>query len=290
MFNPFIVLDVLLIFFILYLIVRPIPLKYLLISCTNLPKSEPKIDEAVGKIEHFYVDKFKATLYSNASGKNNKLLVFVQGGAFLTCDIETTYALMNEFAERLSEFDVVTFDYGVRFSYTIQNMVQHVYKIIQKCREFRNYTILHGIGMSAGSLIIGAMQTCEYKNLNDLMRLKDPSDKNNYKFETFTSLCGLLNTTFRNSYLDFLFRNYLLRKTPASVYYTCYDLPELKKFIISSQSEYLKHQSIEFVAKEKCQYEIYSADFNLTHTFPLFTNINKTQECIENVVKFIRSV
>jgi len=293
MFNFHLILDILLVLCILYLIANPIPLKFVLGSLIHVPQYEPvaKASTANGKIMNFEVDGFRTTIYDNGDPQCDNLVVFVQGGAFLITSINTTYGLLNSLNEALpdSTYDIVVFDYCVRFRYTIQNSVTHVYKVIRHCRLLKPYTRLHGIGMSAGSLICGAMQTCEQNTtLDKKMCVRLPNEHASYSFRCFVSLCGLLSTRFDNTYLDWLFRVYLTRGSAGTQYYSCYDLsPQLPVLIVSSESEFLALQSIRFVASQNCDSLIFPAKDSLPHTFPLFPNIEQTVRIVDRIKSFV---
>lgn len=240
-----------------------------------------KISEKLFKLEknEFY------TLYKSGES-NKKLLVLFVGGAFLFSQLNTIYGFMNELYEQMKNdsYDLVVFKYPTRFSHTIKETMLHINAVLMKL--INRYDIYHGIGISAGALLLGAFIQKE-TSLHNRDKMEIPQI--GIKFRSYTGICGIYNSLFEEkSIMSFLFNNYIFRGTPGIRSYNCRNI-NIPKLIISCRSDFLYSQTKAFVESETCENEIF-ADLTLPHAFPQIINLKESQETIKRIADFIKNV
>lgn len=270
------------------------PVKYL------FSRYNPRVEifTASHNVEHFestvadtvfskYINNTNCSLYRGTMSAGDNLIVWFQGGAFLRTDRRSTFGTINDLSKTMPTFDIVTFDYPVRFKHTITDALECTYRVIDVVRRTNNnidaYTNMHAICSSAGVLLAGAFQQNEtYDRANKKIGIP----RSGIPFRSITSFCGLLSKSFGNYYLDKLFRLSIMRGTAGIEYYTCNDLPKTPKFIVSTVDDYLLFQTIEYIDTEPCTSHIYRST-NLLHTFALMPHLSETQDLIKKVSSFI---
>lgn len=241
------------------------------------------IPNTVYKPNANHVIKENYTLYTNAQSKHNRLIVIIPGGAGLFSGIENIYGLLNQLNDKLGDtYDIVTFTYPVRFKYTIRESMLAINGIL---KNFLHYEEVHAIGISFGTLLIGAFYHKEsLKLISDQMNIPQIG----LKFKSLTGICGMYEPKFNVDIMTWLFNLYIMRNTPAIKQYTCYDM-RIPKLIISSKSDFLVAQSAKFIQSESCDYKIYDSKI-LPHAFPQFINLDEAKNAIQLISNFIRKL
>ena len=269
-------------------VVYPVPIKWILTRTTVYPDYDPDTEHARVYKDH--------TLYSSSSsssssstgfedehGKKKKLLIYFHGGAFLFNNRETSYGFLNTLYKKISDaFDILVFDYPVRFKYTVRDSLLAANRIIT--RYIGSYSDFYGIGMSAGVLLMGAFQNKERSPPSTAARMNVPII--GVKFRAMVGLSGLYDTRFDSELINRLFDFYIMRGTVGSELYTCYNsgIPVLA---IGVDSDYLYQQTYRFVTTEPSEFKIYTNP-ELPHSFPLLVNLSETRDAIEHVADFIK--
>lgn len=220
-------------------------------------------------------------LYSKPNNKN--LIVVFQGGAFLTCDYRNSYGLLNTlFTELNEDYDILTFNYPVRFNNTLHDSLKYINDILKKfVKKYENYI---GLGLSAGTLLLG---TFIQKEINNNIATQINIEQINLQFSKFIGINGVYSTNFNNIFMTKLFQFYIMKGVSSQKFYTCLNIP-IPKYIISNKYDFLYFQSYDFLKTENNNYKIYEND-QLDHRFILRMNLTETQESVQNLVKFIKS-
>lgn len=257
------------------LVVVPAPLKPLFFD-THLPSQYYKLAANAREFGHY-------TLYAGA-GKLPKrnLLVWFSGGGFLYSDRKTSYGLLNELSAKLPDFDVLVFDYPVRFSHTVRESLLAVNGVLAEAAvgAYANY---YAGGMSAGVMLMGTFQAKETTpTVAD--RIEVPAT--GIKFKAMVGVCGLYRSSFDNRLLNAMFQFYIMRGTPAPELYGCYGLTGTPKLVISATTEYLYAQTYRFVTLEPCESKVYANDL-LKHSFPLLNNCPEARDTVERIAAFV---
>lgn len=100
------------------------------------------------------------TLYEDDSAKN--LIVWFNGGSFHTTDRRTSFGFLNDFINASkAKYDIITFDYHIRFKYTVHDSIVNCQQVIAKFLQKKAYKQMHAIGILAGVMLAGAYQTNE---------------------------------------------------------------------------------------------------------------------------------
>lgn len=226
--------------------------------------------------------------------------MYFEPSGFVLCDQRYSYGLLNLLNAELDTYDIVTFDYPVRFESTVQRAAQFSTRVIHTVRRKHAYTKMFAIGTSAGFLPACALQTyATQKDSRETMRLTTHCEANDdryeaqhpayYKFDALVSLCGLLSPSFSDKTLSRLFTFLIMRRRPGVKHYTCYNLESVPKLIVTSESEYLFNQSILFLSYNKSSTsKIYDKSFALPHAFVLLPHIPETRECVTLTARFIK--
>ncbi|AQN78591.1 ACH96177.1 GrBNV gp19-like protein [Kallithea virus] len=257
-----------LIWFVLY----PTPIKYVL-QCF-VPKTEYEPNANYTTVKNYI-------LYTNAKSNHTKLIVIIPGGAGLLNSIANIYGFMNKLNETLGDdYDILTFSYPVRFKHTIRDSMLRVNEVLS---DFTHYEEIHGIGLSFGSLLLGAFNNKE-SNILSSQQMQVPQI--GIKFKTFTGICGMYQPFFNVKLLTWLFDFYIMRGTPGIKLYSCYGMP-IPKLIITSNSDFLVSQSTKFLQSENAESLSYPTA-NLPHTFPQYINLPEAQQSIVKIVDFIK--
>lgn len=258
------------------LVLVPAPFKPLLFD-TYIPPQYYKLAANAKEYDYY-------TVYTGASKfyKRN-LLVWFNGGGFLYSDRKTSYGLLNQLSRNLPEFDVLVFDYPVRFRHTVHEALLAVNNVLSE-RKLGRYDNYYAGGMSAGTLLMGTFQS---KETTPAVADKIKVPAIGIKFKAMVGVCGLYRSTFDNSLLNAMFRFYIMRGTPAPELYSCYGLTDTPKLVISATTEYLYSQTYRFVAFEPCDSKVYTNDL-LTHSFPLLNNCPEAQDTVERITAFVK--
>lgn len=224
-----------------------------------------------------------------AANKNNEsqkyLIVWINGGAFLVSDKRTAYGVLNELSKKFTNnYDILVFDYPVRFMNTVKDALIHINEIILQVYMKKTYKHVFCIGMSAGSLLMGAYQQ---KEINEKIAESMGVPQIRIKFQAMIGLCGLYDNAFNSKLLSDAFRWYIMSGTPHPEYYSCYNLPDTPKLVISAKKEFLFTQSYKYVIYEaNCESKFYENP-QLNHSFPLNVKLPETVDMINRIVKFI---
>lgn len=279
----------LIIVIIYYCIVVPYPLKYYVLYNTRTDHVYKHNDRAVHfdtTTSVFSVNSKNtdATLYVGAKKLNEPgLLVWFNGGAFLKTDRRSSFGVLNELNDIVPHYDIVTFDYPTRFRYTLRDSLNRVYKILRILYRRKNYKFMYAVGFSAGVLLAGAYQNNE-TNENATKRMAIA--RNGKPFDGIVSLCGLLIPSFNDPYIDYAFKFYFMRGVPGSEYYTCTNLTNTPKLLLSSTVDYLRTQTLRFIETESCFNYVYKSN-TLPHSFPLMPHFDETRNIIERIAAFV---
>ena len=281
-----------------YTIVVPNPVKSLLL----LSNEHPTVYTATDNARHFNIDaeipltlhkastaadvqRYNATLYlGSESDAGANLLVWFNGGGFLHTDRRSSFGVLNELSKSLKDFDLVTFEYPVRFRYTLTKSLDAVHRLLKTLRSYKPYANLYAIGTSAGVLLSGAFQ---HNETDDVAHEKIGITRCGTPFRCIISLCGLLMPDLEDYYLNVAFKFYILRGTRGSQYYTCLGLPGTRKFLVSSTGDYLLRQTVRFLELEPQTQHLVFKNKQLRHSFALMPHFDETKQTIESVVLFL---
>lgn len=267
-------ISVFIICLLVYFAIYPEPIKFVLSALYINPEYEA--NENATKTA-------KTTLYSNPGSKHDKLIVVFIGGGGLFSKMTNIYGFTNKLNELMgSDYDILTFEYPIRFKNTILDSMLAINKILL---DYIHYTTIHAVGISFGSLLAGAFYNKE-------MTLTKSSGMSVPQIGMrFTSLCvlsGVLECNFNVDIITKLFKFYIMRNTPGIINYTCYGLP-IPKFIVSANSDFLVAQTSKFIQNETCEYKIYDSK-TLPHAFCQLTNLDEAVDSIKRVRDFIIKV
>lgn len=255
---------------ILYIIWKPNILKKVL---NVIPEYEYDLNEYGVELENY-------TLYHREN--NKKLLVFFNGGAFIYSNRKNTYGLLNELSTLLKEYDILTFDYPVRFDFTIKETMLNINETLKK---FLNYESYYGLSESAGSLLLGTFCLKE-SNLDFSKKIEIPQIGINFK--CFIGITGVFSIDFNNRILNNLFKIYIMRNTPNLKLYSAFNL-NIPRLIISNKYDFLFTQTENFLQNQPSSYKIFENEL-LPHTF-IFSNIYKeTSESIQLIFNFLKGL
>lgn len=225
----------------------------------------------------------KYTLYTSTGSKHDKLVIVFPGGAGLFSELNNVYGLMNTLNTHLgSDYDILTFSYPTRFKSTIQQSMLAINTILL---EFIHYTEIHAIGISFGCLLAGAFYQKEsHLRISSMMSVPQIG----MKFNSFVGICGIYDTRFNSSIITWLFRTYIMHKTNALKYYSCYNM-NIPKYIVSAKSDFLVAHAVKFIKSEQSEYQIYDTRL-LPHAFPQFLNLNEARETLDKISAFIKKI
>lgn len=222
------------------------------------------------------------TLYSNKDSPADKLVVVFIGGSGIFSNVSTVYGFTNHLNTALGvEYDILTFPYPVRFKYTVHDTLVHITNLL---RNFLHYNEYHAIGISYGAMLFGGFYQ---KESNADIAREMQVDRIGINFRSFTGISGIYSSQFNISLLTKMFHFYILRKTPGNKYYSCYGIRDISVFVISSLSDFLLSQTINFLNSEHPESYIYRTK-KLPHNFPQLLNLPEATDCIDRVVKHIK--
>lgn len=230
-------------------------------------------------------DSDDGTLYRGSRSRGTDLVMWFVGGGFLRTDRRSSFGTINELTAILVEYDIVTFDYPVRFRYTVADALRRSYGVLNAVQRYNGkpYRRVHAVGMSAGVMLIGAfVQNETYDEANRQLAVP----RSGVLFRSVVSVCGLLSQSFADRYIDAVFAYYIMRGTPGKRYYGCRNLPKMPKLIVTTAGDFLAFQSREFVDSETGEFHVYPS-VGLRHSFALSPRIPETRDLIERVVRFV---
>lgn len=219
------------------------------------------------------------TLYSRPN--NKKLIVFFNGGAFIYSVRQNSYGLLNALSKKLPEYDILVFDYPVRFNYTVQETLQNINETLKNFMQYESY---YGIGESAGTLLLGTFCSKE-ADIEYANRIKVPQI--GIKFSCYVGITGVYCTRFTNQIVNNLFQFYIIRGSTNGNLYSAYNL-NIPKLIISNKTDFLYHQTNDFLQKQPSKSRIFENQ-NLPHTFIFNMHFTETSECINLISEFIEN-
>lgn len=280
-----------------YVLLAPNPVKYLFFRwspCIEIYLSSDNAEHfnslnvnSSGTVFQKYLQNTDATLYRGVKSVGKNLIVWFNGGAFLRTDRRSSFGVINDLSKLLSTFDIVTFDYPVRFIHTVADALKRVYLVLGALGigvgDKPTYTNIHAVGTSAGVLLAGAFQQNETYNIANK---KIGIPRLGVRFSSITSLCGLLTQSFDIYYLDKLFEFFVMRGTAGKEYYTCVNLSKTPKFVASTIKDYLFSSAIRFLDTEVSTSHIYNSR-KLMHSFPLTPHLPETQDLLKRITIFI---
>lgn len=264
-----ILLSLVLITLVVYFLITPQPVVPLIFAL---------FPDASYPIHTDAIERDNYTLYTTTT--NSKLLVWFNGGAFLASDRTQTYGFLNKLYDRLEGFDILVFDYPVRFKSTIKQTMLAINKTLS---QFLNYKEYHAGSLSAGSLLLGAF--CQ-KETSPMISKEMQVPQIGITFQSFIGVSGLYETQFYSEILTSMFKFYIMRNTPGYKYYTAYGL-NIPKLIISCKNDFLYLQTLKYIAMEPNENIIYENP-NLTHGFCLWLNHKESFDVIDSIVDFIK--
>nr|UBR58228.1 gp19-like protein [Oryctes rhinoceros nudivirus] len=223
----------------------------------------------------------KTILYSSPNSKHDKLVVLFIGGGGIFSDVSNAFGFANKLNENLGEaYDILMFEYPVRFKYTIQESMLAINKILA---DYIHYESVHAIGISFGSLLAGAFYQKEsLQTKAEAMKVPQIG----IKFKTLSIFSGVLECTFNVEVLTRLFHFYIMKDTPGLINYTCYGIP-IPKYIVSAKTDFLIAQTAKFLQTESSEYKIYSTP-TLPHAFCQLINLDDALDAIKGVSTFIQ--
>lgn len=257
------------------LVLVPAPLKPLLFD-TYLTPQYYKLAANAKEYDYY-------TVYVGDSSRKRNLFVWFNGGGFVYSDRKTAYGVLNELSARMPDFDVLVFDYPVRFRHTVRDALLTVNRVLSE-KTVGRYDNYYAGGVSAGTLLMGTFQSKEtLPGVADRIRVPAVG----IRFRAVVGVCGLYGSAFGSALLDAAFRFYIMRGTPAAELYTCYGLTDTPKLIIGATAEYLYYsQTYRFVTLEPCESKVYDNDL-LTHSFPLLNNCPEARDAVERIAAFV---
>lgn len=283
-----VIVTLLLLICLIWLILRPSPLKFIM-KCMQPPAiydPDPKYAE----------EKSKYTIYTEATaaaadGKAIKpkqqatgLIVVFVGGAMLTSNRKGVYGALNYIysKQEMRNYDLLVFSYPVRFKYTLHDTMLAINEVL---KDFVNYERIHAIGFSIGTLLAGAFYHKEQnKSMAEAMKIPQIG----MQFTSFIGVCGMYESKFAADVLTKIFRFYILKNTPASIYYTCYGMT-IPRFIISSTSDFLFSQTSKYIQEQSVKYKVYNSK-TLPHSFPQYINFTEARDSLDKMMEFIQQV
>jgi len=224
----------------------------------------------------------KYTIYKN--GKSESLLVWFTGGAFLFCNRESNYGLLNKLNYNLTDCDILIFDYPVRFSATIHDTLQGANTVLKEFSgKYKNYI---AAGYSAGVLLMGTFYRKE-KSLDLAQRLK--TEQIGIEFNCLISINGLYDTELSNTIMNNAFHFYIIRGTEDHHLYSMYNIAgEVPKLIIGTQHGFLYTQTEKFIHYNKCEKILIFTNDKLSHLFPMDITKPETKIIINEISTFIK--
>lgn len=267
-------ISIILLIAIIRIIIVPTPVKYVLSqfypSIIEKENSNAKVDD-------------KYTLYTNLGSSHKNLIVVFFGGGGISCKLNSIYGFTNKLNDLLgNEFDIVTFDYPVRFQHRIWDAMNSINTSLIGFNK--SYTNIHAIGISFGALLAGAFyQKEESLDVSEKMNI----ERIGIHFKSFIGLSGLYETTPNDSFLTKLFNFYIMRNTPAVKKYTCFGM-ELPRLIMSATSDFLINQTYKYIDTEDVQFKIYESE-TLPHAFFQIVDLPESKKAIERMIVFIKA-
>lgn len=269
-----VIISLLVIGLLIWMVFYPEPFKYLLTVMYPSPDYDANDNAIISK---------STTLYTSPNSKHDKLVILFIGGAGLYSTMSNNYGFTNKLNEFLgTDYDVLVFEYPVRFKYTVLDTMLSINKILA---DYINYETVHAIGISFGALLAGAFYQ---KEMTKTKATNMQIPQIGIKFASLSLLSGVLECKFNVDVFTALFNFYIMRATPGLMYYTCYGIP-IPKFIVSANTDFLVSQTSKFIQSEQCQYKIYQSH-TLPHAFCQYTNLDEAIETIQSVRDFIVSV
>lgn len=266
-----IVFTVLILFLLIRFLWKPVYIKTILNKLSD--PIEYNLHENA-KIQKNYI------LYSKEGNKN--LTIIFHGGAFLFSDFKNAYGFSNSLYEHLKTFDILIFQYPVRFDFTIEQAMIAINDILKNfINRYDNYT---AIGVSAGVLLMG---TFLQKEMNKDVAQKICVPQIGLNISKFVAINGVFDTNFNNSVLNKLFSFYIMRGTSSIKNYSCYNL-SVPKLIISNTYDFLYEQTKNYIKTEQCSLKIFQ-NKNLDHRFIFYQNLNETNIAIKSISSFLQS-
>jgi hypothetical protein len=272
-----------------YYVINPSPLKLIVLKTFAEANYTPNQNAEILNLYTIYKSPKPPTpsnninyLHRDTSNKN--LIVMFVGGAFLFGDCRNVLGIGNYLNDLFKErYDIVTFDYPVRFKYTLKDTMLHINKVLI---NFIMYENIHVVSISAGTLLAGAFYRKE-QDINVSRRMQIPQI--GIRFKSFIGLSGLYETTFNSDVLTSLFRFYIMRGTPGIEHYTCFGI-DLPKLIITATSDFLFAQSVKFIQNESnVEHEIYR-NKHLPHAFMQLMNLDESQKSMTQIYNFIERI
>lgn len=248
---------------------------------------KPLISALVPNIEYQQNDNAKligkTTLYSNPTSNHDKLIVVFIGGCGLFSNRNNFYGMTNVMNELMgSNYDILLFEYPVRFKNTILETMLAINKILV---DYIHYTTIHAVGVSFGSLLAGAF--CQKEAfISKALAMKVPQI--GMRFASLSAVSGVLDCSFSAQLMTSLFNFYIMRNTPGILNYTCYGL-QIPRLVISATTDFLVAQTTRFIQNEVGQYKIYNSK-NLPHAFIQYINLEEAIDAIGRIRDFILNI
>lgn len=226
-----------------------------------------------------YAKVFKNFTFYNNGEKNKKLLIWLNGGAFLFSENSSSYGFINNLFEKIKNCDILMINYPVRFDNTLTDAINHINEILKKFLHYEEYI---GSAFSAGTLLMGTFIS---KELNPNISKSIEVQRLGLNFTKFIGINGIYSNNFDSSLLRKMFNFYVLRGTKMANFYNCNNL-KIKKLIIGSSSDFLFNQTKKFLSTEKAETLIFENE-NLIHNFLMYQNISETNIVVNKVANFL---
>lgn len=267
-----ILLTLVLVCALIYIAIRPTPIKYL------IQKMRPCAEYSPAKTARVTA---KYTLYTAPDSEHKRLIVVIMGGSGMFSNLKAIYGVTNWLFDRCGhEYDIVTFQYPTRFKNTIHDTMM---SINQSLMDFIHYDVVDVVGVSFGVLLAGAFYQKE-SSLKKSQEMRVPQI--GIRFRSMVALCGLFDLQFSSQLVETLVNHYIMKYVPAKQHYTCYGI-DIPKLVISARSDFLVAQTIRYCQSEtNLDYKIFDANY-LPHAFCQFINMPEAEEALEETVKFL---
>ena len=231
------------------------------------------------------IQKENWALYSNTPTPKN-LVVFFNGGAFCYSDKASSFGMLNQLSVNLgSDYDILTFDYPVRFNHTLKETLCAINTTLSQFQS--KYENFYALSLSAGCLLAG---TFIKKETDAALAEKIQVPQIKLTFKAFIGINGIYNTELDNDIANALFSGYITRGSPNVNLYSAYNLT-IPKMVVDVTDQFLFVQGKKFLTSETVEERVVYTDADgLGHSFILYPNIIKTKETLEKISNFIKKI
>lgn len=174
---PFLLLNIIILFLVVYFILRPYPLKYIYIK-------KHYGDQQFDLVEPNYkltIEKYETKIYHivQSVGKSKTLIIWCHGGAFMQDKVNITNPLFVKIIERVPNCDLLTFTYPTLFGHSVGDTLKFHHTLftwisMNICLPM-DYQGIHLCGDSAGAWFASMIANIQsgpsvIGNVNDLFQ------------------------------------------------------------------------------------------------------------------------